>query len=484
LTDRTIEELKIDNELIFKVLLEMDKNSQFGKKIVIEKLHTDNETVVVFDAKLKKDEENVALRIASINCTPWVCPVEEEEAYTFISEVEQETKIILENEQRKAIKASFFRKFLVCTGGPGTGKTTIIQVIARLYDKAKFKVLLVAPTGRAAKRMTEATGYEAKTIHRALEYSYEIGGFRRNQENPIDADIIVIDEASMVDIKLMSKLLSAIKNEARVILIGDINQLPSVGPGSVLRDIIESKVVTVVELKYVFRQAQKSNIVVNAHLINKGIFPKIFKDDKITDFNFINNTNPSDIQKIITDIARNSYFKSKSLMECQVLSPMRKGALGVDTLNQLLQKSLNTSKISVTIGFNTFCLGDKVMQLRNNYQKDVYNGDIGIVERIDNEERVVEVMFGSKRVEYEFFEIDDLTLSYACTIHKSQGSEYDTVIIPVVTQHYIMLARNLLYTAITRGKKKVVIIGSHKAISIAVNNKYVFTGSVNQGGKF
>jgi len=338
-----------------------------------------------------------------------------------------------------------------------------------------YQILLAAPTGRAAKRMTEATGFEAKTLHRLLEYSPKDNQFKKNHENPLNADVLIIDETSMIDTILMYHFLKAIPPNATLILVGDVDQLPSVGAGNLLRDLIESEVIPTVRLTKIFRQAQDSLIILNAHRINHGQFPFLdFSPGKPQDFYFFPCDEPEKALQTILDLCCHRIPKTfgfHPLEHIQVLSPMHRGLIGAANLNVELQKSLNpSSKAEINRGGNIFRLGDKVMQIRNNYDKDIYNGDIGKITKIDREIQEVAINFDGKEVNYEFSELDEIVLSYAISIHKSQGSEYPAIVIPLLTQHYMMLQRNLLYTAITRGKKLVVLVGNKKAIAIAVRN--------------
>jgi len=366
-------------------------------------------------------------------------------------------------------------KVLIITGGPGTGKTTIINAILRIFQQLKLRILLAAPTGRAAKRMNEATGWEAKTIHRLLEFSPHKGGFKKDQDDPLEADVVIIDETSMVDTLLMYHLLKAIPPQAHLILVGDIDQLPSVGPGNVLRDIIHSNGFTVVRLTEIFRQAQESMIVVNAHKVNQGQFPilkDIDKAEKI-DFQFIQEEDPEKILEAILGLCSEkipTQFGFHPVRDIQVITPMHKGTIGVSNLNIELQKNLNPDSFSITHGSRNFRLGDKVMQIVNNYDKEVFNGDIGWVSRIDQENRELTIDFDGRLVPYDYSDLNEVILAYAISVHKSQGSEYPVVILPVTTQHYMLLQRNLIYTGITRAKKLVVLIGTKKALAIAIRN--------------
>ena len=394
--------------------------------------------------------------------------------------VQQELGISFPGQQTEALKTALSSQVMVITGGPGTGKTTLIKAIIKIRSARGFRIMLAAPTGRAAKRMTEATGHEAKTIHRMLEYtgsSMAGGDFMKNETNTLDCDLLVVDEASMIDQILFHHLLKAIPKEASVVFVGDVDQLPSVGPGNVLKDIIDSGVCPVVHLKEIFRQGEESMIVVNAHKINSGEMPCF--DDKSNgtspcDFYFIEQNDPDKALEIIKELVTlriPQKFGFDPVKDIQVLTPMHRGSVGTTRLNSELREVLNIQHGSKVQRMGRIVQeGDKVMQIRNNYEKDVYNGDIGTVLRIDGEESKVIVEMDSGRVSYDFSELDELIHAYAVSIHKSQGSEYPAVVIPIMTQHYMMLQRNLLYTGITRGKKLVVLVGTKKAVAIAVKN--------------
>jgi exodeoxyribonuclease V alpha subunit len=388
--------------------------------------------------------------------------------------VQDELQISLADNQRMAVKAALEEKVIVITGGPGTGKTTIIKAIMRIYQKIGKRVLLAAPTGRAAKRLSEAAGYEAKTIHRLLEFSPKTADFKRNEELPLEADLIVIDEVSMVDTLLMYHFIRAVPGNATLVLVGDVDQLPSVGAGNVLRDIIDSRSVPTVRLNEIFRQSQQSLIIVNAHKINHGEFPILTSArGKLQDFYFIDVEEPEEACGKVIELCSEKIpatFGFDPVMDIQVLAPMHRGIIGAANLNAELQKHLNRSADELVRGGKTVKRGDKVMQIRNNYDKDVYNGDIGRIVSIDREEQELTVDFDGRPVPYDFIELDELVLAYAVSVHKSQGSEYPAVVMPLLTQHYLMLQRNLLYTAVTRGKKLVVIVGTRKALAIAIKN--------------
>lgn len=372
--------------------------------------------------------------------------------------------------QIAAIQQAVESKVMVLTGGPGTGKTTTTQGIIATLKTAGLSILLAAPTGRAAKRMSEATGMEAKTIHRLLEFN-PMDGYKRNDENPLEGDVLIVDECSMIDLILMNNLMKAIPTDMRLILVGDIDQLPSVGAGNVLRDIIDSQQIPVVRLTRIFRQAQSSRIVMSAHAINNGRFPDT-SNGKETDFFFIKMEDQVQVAENIVRLVKERLPQAYHLpsSKIQVLTPMQRGHVGASSLNLALQEALNPIKTGLNRGGYSFRKGDRVMQVRNNYEKEVFNGDLGYVEEVDLEERILMARFDDKLVEYEVSELDELVLAYATTIHKSQGSEYPIVVMPVLMSHYVMLQRNLIYTGITRAKKICVLIGSSKALGFAIRN--------------
>lgn len=389
--------------------------------------------------------------------------------------VEQLLKIELAPEQKEAVGLGVQEKLLVVTGGPGTGKSTITKAILSITEKITTRIILAAPTGRAAKRMSEITGKKAFTIHSLLEIDFKTGKFKKNRDNPLVCDLIIVDEASMIDTQLMNHLLKAVPTEARAIFIGDIDQLPSVGPGNVLKDMIQSERVGVIQLKKIFRQAAGSQIITNAHRINKGEFPDLTYNPK-GDFQFIEEEEPEEVVRIIVDLVANRLPKSHRFHrfdDIQVLSPMKRGLIGSENLNVVLQQQLNPSPTPLQRLGRCFHVGDKVMQIRNNYEKEVYNGDVGKIIEIDLNEQTLKVVFDGKFVPYDFIEIDELMLAYAVSIHKYQGSECPCVIIPVHTSHFKMLFRNLLYTGLTRGKRRVVFVGTTKALAIAIRNEEV-----------
>jgi exodeoxyribonuclease V alpha subunit len=391
-----------------------------------------------------------------------------------IKKIQGRNRIKFDDYQIKAVKKAVESKFMILTGGPGTGKTTTTKAIIELFLCAKARFLLAAPTGRAAKRLAETTNMEAKTIHRLLEFS-PAEGYKRNDKNKLDCDVIIIDESSMIDIILMYNLLKAVSLNTVLILIGDVDQLPSVGPGNVLKDLIDSKVLNIAKLEKIFRQAANSTIITNAHKVNKGQFPYL-KTNKTSDFFYIEEEDPIKIRDCISNLCKNrlpNYYNVDPIDDIQVLCPMQRGEIGVASLNKELQNTLNDSDTKITYMGNVYKIDDKVMQIKNNYDKNVYNGDIGRISNIDLEDKKVYVMFDDKVVLYDSTELDELVLSYAATIHKSQGSEFKIVVAPFSTQHFMMLQRNLLYTCITRAKSVFILIGTVKAISIAVNNNKV-----------
>jgi exodeoxyribonuclease V alpha subunit len=399
--------------------------------------------------------------------------VDWEKAFAWI---DKQSSIVLAESQKESIRMALTNRVSVLTGGPGTGKSTIVGSLIHLLEVKGGTVLLSAPTGRAAKRLSETTGREAKTIHRLLEFSPAGGGmqFMRDRENPLDSDLIIVDEASMIDILLMNNLLKAVENGSHLLIVGDVDQLPSVGPGNVLRDLINSKVIPVTRLSTIFRQAADSAIVVNAHRINRGDAPITSRE--IKDFFVFNEIDPEKAAELVLDLVVKripSRFGHDPSSAIQVLSPMHRGPAGVTELNQKLQERLNPAapgKPQYSHGQRVFRPGDRVMQIRNNYDKKVFNGDLGAVTRLDFEEQLMMVEFDTGSVAYEFSQLDELVHAYAISIHKAQGSEFPVVVIPLLAQHYMMLQRNLLYTGVTRARSMVVLVSNPRAIAIAVHN--------------
>ncbi len=430
------------------------------------------ETPCMFLAGLYRAEQTIAERLAQIGrgAQPWPA-IDEAKAVAW---VEGRTGLRLAESQKTAIGLALKSKALVVTGGPGVGKTTIVNSILRILGAKGVRMLLCAPTGRAAKRMTEATGMEAKTIHRLLEFDPKGGDFKRNEGNALDCALLVIDEASTVDVPLMQALMKATRDAAALLIVGDVDQLPSVGPGQVLADIIGSQAVPVIRLTEVFRQAAASRIIVSAHRINQGQMPDLAPPTGDSDFYFVPADEPEAAVAKIVELAKTRIprrFGLHPIRDVQVLCPMNRGGVGARSLNVELQAALNPAGAKKVERFGwTFAPGDKVMQVENDYDKEVYNGDIGFVADVDPDLGELTVTFDGRSVTYAFGELDVLVPAYATTIHKSQGSEYPAVIIPVMTQHYPMLQRNLLYTGVTRGRRLVVLVGQKKAVAIAVKN--------------
>jgi exodeoxyribonuclease V alpha subunit len=426
---------------------------------------------------LFRAETGVAKSISRImeGALPWgtIDPV------TVIPKAEKESAIELSESQRSAVALALSSKFMVITGGPGVGKTTIINTILKILDSGKLKFVLCAPTGRAAKRLSEATGMEAKTIHRLLEFDPFVRDFRRGSSYPLEADLVIVDEASMIDVVLMNRLLAAISSRSALIFAGDVDQLPPVGPGFVLADMINSASLPVVRLTEIFRQAESSMIIVNAHRINRGEFTIPVHISaagaELSDFYVVPSESTADIQRRLLLVVAERIperFGLDPLQDIQVLTPMNKGPLGTKVLNALLQERLNPGAARKIVRFGiTYAEGDKVIQMVNNYDKEVFNGDIGRIAAVDEDESTIRVLYDGREVLYESGELDEIALAYAITIHKSQGSEYPAVVIPLSMQHYTLLERNLIYTAVTRAKKLVMIIGDPKAVSMAVGNK-------------
>lgn len=440
------------------------------RKIVVEQANGGD---IAYLAPLHVAETGAAKLLGEIRSSlKLLPPIDTEKAAKWS---EKRSHITLNAGQREAIRRAVDSKVLVVTGGPGTGKTTIVKALVDIFRAKGQRVQLAAPTGRAAKRMEEIAGIPAATIHRLLEFSPARMSFARDRANPLDCDLLIIDETSMLDIVLFYHLLNATPPEASIIFVGDADQLPSVGPGNVLGDLVESGFVDVVELTEIFRQAESSLIITNAHRINRGQEPVIprGKDAEKMDFHFIEREEPEEaaaaIETLVTDRIP-SAFGMDPFLDIQVLSPMHKGGAGVTSLNSRLQQLLNPSGRELAHGLRKFKPHDKVMQIRNNYEKDVFNGDLGLIFSIDHEAKQLAVDFDGRIVTYEFPELDELDLAYAISIHKSQGSEYRAVVVPVIMQHYILLQRNLIYTAATRGKELVVFVGSRDALSTAIKN--------------
>jgi len=433
------------------------------------KVEDRGDVVAVYDRELWAAEERVANRFATLLEAPagkTIAPYAAEAIAAF----EARSQVVLAAAQREAIELCAERKVVIVTGGPGVGKTTIVRAILSLFDRAGLRAKLAAPTGRAAKRMSEATGREATTLHRLLEYDPKARGFARNHNRPIEASAIVVDEVSMLDLTLADGLLGALADDARLVLVGDVDQLPSVGPGAVLRDAIESGVVPTVRLTAIFRQAEGSLIVENAHRIREGEVP-VSAEGNSGEFYVVPRKEGVAAADTIIDLVTRripARFGLSAVRDVQVLTPMHRGACGTTVLNERLQEALNPVGPSVKRGTRILRLGDKVMQLRNDYQREVFNGDVGFITSVDEEARELVVTFDARPVAYDEADLDELVLAYAISIHKSQGSEYPAVVIPLLTQHFVMLSRNLLYTAVTRGKRLVGLVADPRAIALAL----------------
>lgn len=441
-----------------------------AKMVVQEKLGADDALYLPFFYQAQEEVVRALHTLADFPCRPPDLDLDEAIAGT-----EKDLGLTFSALQKEAVRKSFEKKILVITGGPGTGKTTIIRSVVDIFSRWGRDVILAAPTGRAAKRLNETTGRDARTIHRVLEFQPKKGTFKRNESNPLRGEALIVDEVSMVDLPLMYHLLKAVPAPMRLILVGDKDQLPSVGPGTLLRDIIESRTLDVVRLEDIFRQEKESFIVLNAHRINQGlslVYPP--RDDRESDFFFIHQEDPAKAFASIIKLATMSVPRRLGLSpispQIQVISPMYKGIVGVENLNQELQARLNPGREGLKAGLREFRARDKVMQVRNDYDKDVFNGDIGTILHVDKAKFRVFVDYDGRTVGYEKDELNDITLAYAVSVHKAQGSEYQAVIMPLLTQHFIMLQRNLFYTALTRAKKLSVIVGSFKALHIAIKN--------------
>lgn len=465
LVNQTCAQLDVAEEMVEEAIDSLARE----ERVVLEQL---DDHVGVYIARYHHYESKIAYYLRRILASPKSVSFPDPDA--LVDKVVEGLGIELAEEQLKAVRTAATSKMMVLTGGPGTGKTTILNAIIRVFAESKAKILLAAPTGRAAKRMSEASGREARTIHRLLEYSPKEDGFARNEDTPLACGLLVVDEASMMDTMLAYHLLKAAPLGTTVVFVGDIHQLPSVGPGNVLGDLIASGTMPVVELVEVFRQAAESEIVCNAHLINKGEIPRLESSrDRLSDFYFMRQQDPERVVDTIVDLVKNHIprrFGLDSVDDIQVLAPMHKGTVGAANLNHRLQEALNPTGEALQRGERFFRIGDKVMQIRNNYDKDVYNGDIGRISLVDIKEKCLVVRFDDRPVSYEWEELDDIVAAYAISIHKSQGSEYPAVVIPLMAQHYLLLQRNLIYTGVTRGKRLVVLVGETRALAMAVNN--------------
>jgi exodeoxyribonuclease V alpha subunit len=466
LKDKAAELLLVGSEIV-QAALERAISQQ---ECIPEKIGDED---LLFLPALRNAEELIATRLAILSGQPSNYPgIQFEKAVAW---AEKQTGRKLAPTQIDALKLALTSRMLIITGGPGVGKTTLLNAILLVLRAKKLKCLLCAPTGRAAKRLSETTGMEAKTIHRLLEVQAGKSGFIRREHNPLECDLLVVDETSMVDVVLMQHLLRALPRNAALLLVGDADQLPSVGPGMVLKNLIESGVIPVVRLREVFRQAADSQIILNAHRINEGLMPEIAREEG-SDFHFISREEPERVAATILEVVSKRIpgrFSLDPIRDIQVLCPMNRGSLGIRELNIALQRELNPARADEAtvekFGWQ-FRARDKVIQTENDYDKEIFNGDIGQVSRIDSEEREVTVLFEGREVKYDFGELDELALAYAITIHKSQGSEFPAVVIPLAMQHYLLLQRNLVYTGVTRGKRLVVLIGQRKALELSVRN--------------
>jgi exodeoxyribonuclease V alpha subunit len=441
--------------------------------VVVEPLPTGR---AVYLPGLHVSETQLAGRVADLLRAPRALPlIDMSQALPW---VEQKTGLALTDEQRQAVRLAFQEKLFIITGGPGTGKTTILQTVVRLLETKQIRTHLASPTGRAAKRLAEVTGHEATTLHRLLEWNPSAGGFQRNARNPLETDMVVVDEASMIDVLLAHHLFQAIPLTATLLLVGDADQLPSVGPGTVLRDFLSVAGIPAIRLTTIFRQAARSRIVSNAHRVNRGEFPdlSVAAAGQAQDFFFVPEEDPAKLQQLIVDLAHRrlpARYGLDPLTDIQVLTPMHRGPIGAGQLNAALQAALNPPRPGaqeLLRGGRIFRVGDRVLQLRNDYERGVFNGDLGRIMTLDPADQAMVVRVDDREVRYDFSDLDELTLAYAMTVHKSQGSEYPAAILPLHTTHYPMLQRNLLYTALTRAKKLLVIVGTKKALAIAIRN--------------
>ena len=465
--EKHLMDMQMDRRLVVKRMLGVEKEQEEGRDFLAQ--------TAVYASVYYYMELNTARMLHDLNIRG---DVPQEEIRLRLDKLQDRKNIRLDPLQAQAAIEAVNSGLLIITGGPGTGKTTIINTIIGYFEEEGMEILLAAPTGRAAKRMTEATGYEAKTIHRLLELNGAPSGsgsssmrFERNEENPLEGDVLIVDECSMIDIILMNSMMKAVPANMRLILVGDIDQLPSVGAGNVLRDIIDSACFPVIRLTRIFRQALRSRIIYNAHRINAGQMPDL-SNGKGTDFFFVEKEEPeeavAEIVRLVKDKLPRHYGLPSSLI--QVLTPMQRGEVGATNLNLVLQEALNPQGEGLRRSGFVFRPGDRVMQIKNNYDKEIFNGDIGEIERGDLTQRVLTVCFEGRRIPYEAAELDELVHAYATTIHKAQGSEYQIVVMPVLMKHFVMLQRNLIYTGITRAKKILVIVGTKKALSYAVKN--------------
>lgn len=462
--------LEVENTHIQERLLPLKEE---GRIELFDLMHEGALTPFVWIRSLFAAEVGIAREVKRLKAAS--CNLREIQVTKALDWVQEKLKITLATNQKSAVANSLTDKLQIITGGPGTGKSTITNAILTITEKLTEKIILAAPTGRAAKRMTEITGKKASTIHSLLEFDFKTGRFKRNREFPLECDLIIFDEASMIDTYLMYSLLKAVPDNSRVIFVGDINQLPSVGPGNVLKDMIHSKCIPVTQLTEIFRQAAGSRIITNAHLINKGVFPDISIQSD-SDFYFLEALEPQDVLNNIVNLVSQRLPRKYGwdpINDIQVLAPMKRGEIGTENLNIVLQAALNPQEQALNYAGRKYAVGDKVMQMRNDYKKEVFNGDIGRILEIDTSDQQVIIKFDEREVVYEFSDLDELMLSYAVSIHKFQGSECPCIVMPIHTSHFKLLHRNLLYTGVTRGKRLVVLVGTKKALAIAVKNDEV-----------
>ncbi|MDD5659459.1 MAG: ATP-dependent RecD-like DNA helicase [Actinomycetota bacterium] len=476
--------LQQSNEFLDVEINDIEKTLDILKKE--KEIIVSDEMVYLFETY--NDEKFVAEELIKIKNEPLKTNLNLISIENQVKEISCLSGMEIDEDQMEAIKNAVSEKVLIITGSPGTGKSTILNYVLKIFEIENKNVKLAAPTGRASKRLSETTGTEAKTIHRLLEYNPKLNTFTKNAKNKITCDAIIVDEASMIDIKLMKSLIEAIDCNTKIIFVGDVDQLPSVGPGNVLNDLINSKIFKVVRLNKIYRQFGKSKIIYNAHRIRDGVYPSLSfnsKSDNINDFYFIERYDQEDVVDAILKMIDHNLpkkFGYDPLKDVQILVPVNKGIVGVENLNLRIQEKFNKSTVKINRGSAEFRLNDKVIQQRNDYEKDVYNGDIGFIKNIDFKLQEFGIDFSGKIVTYDFYDIDEINLSYAISIHKSQGSEFKCVIIPILTSHYMLLQRNLLYTAITRAKELAILIGSKKAIGMAVSRNNVESRYTNLSG--
>ncbi len=470
LEKRCIVQFGINPDLISQGITDLQQEGQ----IVIEPVSNDSEETAVYAKHFHTAEIGIANTLEVFNSIP--AEKISMKKNDIIEEVLRKLAIKLADEQLEALEDIITHKVAIITGGPGTGKTTLIKSVTAIFKKLGKKILLAAPTGRAARRLSEVTHEDASTIHKMLQYNFRDGKFEKNRDDTLEADVVIVDEASMIDVLLMHHLLNAVPLTASIVFVGDIFQLPSVGPGTVLSDLIKSKQFRTFELTKIFRQVEESPIIINSHRVRNGETLQIEKPadaEALSEFYFIETANPTVVMERIVDLCCKRIpekYGFDPMTEIQVLTPMHKGDVGTISLNNALQMELNSETTSIESFGRSFKTGDKVMHLKNNYEKEIFNGDIGIIVSLDKPLKILTVDYYGRNVEYEFDELDELTLAYAISVHKSQGSEYPAVVVPITTQHYALLQRNLLYTAMTRGKKLVILIGTEQALKIALNN--------------